>query len=97
MKMQRRKLVKVGYVNFPFNSKEYKNSGEGGMVVKLVVTGKKRNKSSFMYGVCCGASITEVMAEALVGDDKRPMPNLNKAENFMSPELAQKTLNKIRA
>lgn len=95
MKMQRRKLVKVGYVNFPFKDKEYKNSGEGGMVVKLVVTGKKRNKSSWMYGVCCGASITEVMAEAIVGDDKRPQPKLK--EDFSTPEAAQETMKRIRA
>jgi len=74
MKLQRRKLVKVGYVNFPLKDKEYKNSGEGGMVVKLVVCGKKpvggKYGKSWEYGVCCGAGVTEAMAENLVGDDK---------------------------
>lgn len=96
MKMQRKKLVKVGYVNFPFDHPEYKNSGEGGMVVKLVVCGKKpldgAYGESWSYGVCCGAGVTEVMAENLVGDDKRPSPKepLGKPRTYRQIVKSQK-------
>ena len=96
MKLQRRKLVKVGYVNFPFKDKEYKNSGEGGMVVKLVVCGKKPRKGiygkSWEYGVCCGAAISELMMESLVGDDKRPMPRGAKEHKTHESLIAEQEL-----
>jgi hypothetical protein len=94
MKMQRKSIKIVGVVNFPIESKEYPNSGEGGMVVKLVVIGNKRNKSSWEYGVCCGASVTEVMAEQIVGDDKRPMPK--DINDFTSLEAMNKSMAKVR-
>lgn len=94
MKLQRKSVKVTGVVNFPVESKEYPNSGEGGMVVKLVVIGNKRSKSSWEYGVCCGASVTEVMAEQIVGDDKRPMPRDIKA--FTGVKSLQKHMERIR-
>jgi len=59
-----------GWVKFPVESTEWKNSREGGMIVKLVVIGT--DKSAF--DECCGVCVTDVLYEVLAGDDKRPKP-----------------------
>ncbi len=42
------------------------------MVVKLVVCDNREHDDRF--GLCCGASVTDVLGEILVGDDRRRKP-----------------------
>lgn len=65
--MERRSKAMAGHVNFPVDSLEYKNSGEGGMYVKLVILPNNKEELS----VCCGTLNTyDFLSEVLVNDDK---------------------------
>lgn len=70
--MQRRSTAITGWVNFPVNDPQWANSMEGGMVVKLVVCDNRDFDDQF--GVCCGASVSDLLSECFVGDDRRPKP-----------------------
>lgn len=70
--MQRRTTAVTGCVNFPVSEPAWKNSGEGGMLVKLVVCDNREFDEQF--GVCCGVSVTDILCESFVGDDRRPKP-----------------------
>jgi hypothetical protein len=70
--MDRRSNKISGWVDFPVNDSAWRSSGEGGMVVKLVVCDNRPFDDQF--GICCGASVTDVLSESLVGDDKRQKP-----------------------
>jgi len=70
--MQRRSNAVSGWVSFPANDPAWKNTNEGGMVVKLVVCDNREFDDQF--GMCCGASVTDIMSESFVGDDRRPKP-----------------------
>jgi len=70
--MQRRSNAVSGWVSFPANDPAWKNTNEGGMVVKLVVCDNREFDEQF--GMCCGASVTDIMGESFVGDDRRPKP-----------------------
>lgn len=59
--MNRRSDSVHGHVNFPVNDSRYKNSGEGGMFVKLVAEADDN-------AVCCGAHVADVLSECLIGD-----------------------------
>jgi hypothetical protein len=52
-----------GYVNFPIDDPQYRDTGEGGMFVKLVVYDDKN------LGACFGAHIIDVLNEVFVSDD----------------------------
>lgn len=70
--MQRRSNAVRGWVNFPVDHPDYPSTGEGGMVVKLVVYEPLDRAEE--WAVCCGANVSEVRTEELVGDDRRPLP-----------------------
>ncbi len=70
--MQRRSIAQSGWVAFPVSDPAWKNSGEGGMLVKLVVCDNREFDAQF--GECCGVSVTDVLQESFVGDDQRPKP-----------------------
>ncbi len=70
--MQRRSTAVSGWVEFPVNDPAWKNSNEGGMLVKLVVCDNRAAADQF--GLCCGASVTDLLSESFVGDDRRPKP-----------------------
>ena len=72
---RRRTLALSGCVNFPVNDPAYKNSREGGMVVKLVVVDDREHAQSD-WTVCCGAQVHDLITEVLVGDDQAPKPPL---------------------
>jgi hypothetical protein len=80
--MKRRSTHVSGWVNFPVDDPSWKNTNEGGMVVKLVVCDNREFDKRF--SVCCGGEITDLMTESLVGDDRRPQPV--HAENYGSAE-----------
>lgn len=67
--MQRRSEACRGYVNFPVNSEEYKNSNEGGMYVQLVVCEKDDVEWDDRWMLCCGGGCTIIMGESFLGDD----------------------------
>lgn len=83
--MQRRSKAVSGWVNFPVEDTSWENSGEGGMVVKLVVCDNRDFDNQF--GMCCGASVTDLMGESFIGDDRRPKPV--PPENYESAEAIQ--------
>lgn len=83
--MQRRSNAVSGWVNFPVNDSTWKNSKEGGMVVKLVVCDNRDFDDQF--GVCSGAHVVDMLAESFVGDDRRPKPA--SPENYDSVEAVQ--------
>lgn len=83
--MQRRSTAVSGWVNFPVNNPAWQNSMEGGMVVKLVVCDNREFEDQF--GVCAGASVTDVLSESFVGDDRRPKPA--PAERYDSIDAVQ--------
>lgn len=68
--MQRRSSAVSGYVRFPVDDPAWRNSMEGGMVVKLVVCDIRAFDDQF--ALCSGASVTDVLSESFVGDDRRP-------------------------
>lgn len=70
--MQRRSNTISGWVNFPVDNPDWENSGEGGMVVKLVVCDNRDFDNQF--GMCFGASVTDLMDESFIGDDRRSRP-----------------------
>lgn len=83
--MQRRSSAVSGWVNFPVSDLAWKSTQEGGMVVKLVVCDNREFDDQF--GMCCGASVTDLMGESFVGDDRRPKPL--PPENYDSIEAVQ--------
>jgi len=80
--MQRRSTAVSGYVNFPVTDPAWRNSKEGGMVVKLVVCDDRDFDAQF--GMCCGAQVYDVLGESLLSDDRRPYPAAR--ENYARPE-----------
>lgn len=62
----RRSTQVRGFVDFPINDPDYKNSGEGGMFVRLVVA---ENDENSYWGVCCGGTQSILYDEQLLGDD----------------------------
>lgn len=54
-------------VNFPINDKFWRDTKEGNLYVKLVIIPDR----SYTY------SITEILKDNLVGDDRRPQPDLD--------------------
>lgn len=72
--MQRRSDQMAGCVAFPVTDPNWPTSGEGGMVVKLVVLSDVEFDDPANPAVCAGAQVFDVLTEVLVGDDKRPQP-----------------------
>ncbi|ELG7184131.1 TPA: hypothetical protein ACP3ZG_000540 [Pseudomonas aeruginosa] len=70
--MNRKSTDVEGWVAFPVNDPAWKNTFEGGMLVKLVVCDNRDFDTQL--GVCCGANVFDVMSETFVGDDKCPQP-----------------------
>lgn len=70
--MQRRSNKMAGCVAFPTGNPAWRSSGEGGMVVKLVVVSKAEFDDPANPQVCAGAQVFDVLTEVLVGDDSRP-------------------------
>lgn len=65
----------TGWVYFPVGSPQWPSTGEGGMVVKLVVVDRADADPSITgFGVCSGAYVSDILSEGLVGDDRRPKP-----------------------
>jgi len=71
---RRRTTARFGYVNFPVDSTEFRNSKEGGMFVKLVVV-DDRDYDDTPWTICCGADVYDHKTESLVGDDQVPVPS----------------------
>lgn len=73
-----------GWVDFPINSPEYENSGEGGMFVRLVVVphfyeNKNEDFDKYLekkyqeeWMVCCGGAVVVIYDESFLGDDVNP-------------------------
>lgn len=70
--MNRRSTEKNGWVNFPVDHPDWKNTKEGGMFVKLVVCDDRDFDDRF--GICCGVNVFDQVTEQLIADDQRPMP-----------------------
>jgi hypothetical protein len=70
--MNRKSTDVEGWVNFPVNDPVWKNTFEGGMLVKLVVCDNRDFDTQF--GVCCGATVFDILSETFVGDDKCSQP-----------------------
>lgn len=83
--MKRRTSAVSGWVNFPVDAPAWKSSREGGMVVKLVVCDNRAFDDQF--GICCGASVIDMLTESFVGDDRRPQPE--PLESFDSVEAVR--------
>lgn len=70
--MNRRTNEVSGWVNFPVNDPDWKSTGEGGMVVKLVVCDTDDISNGFAQ--CCGGAVFDMLCEVMVGDDQLPCP-----------------------
>lgn len=64
--MNRRTKEMVGCVRFPVDDPTWKNTGEGGLFVKLVVVPRAWDE----YQACCGATTSDFMAESYIGDTR---------------------------
>ena len=88
--MKRRTNEASGWVNFPVNDPAWTSSGEGGMLVKLVVCDNREFDD--LFGLCSGVGVYDVLTETLVGDDRRPAPvpaeRFEDAESIKSNEKA---------
>lgn len=71
-----------GFVNFPVNDKNYENSNEGGMFVKLVVINDGN------WSVCCGPGDNVSMFSDVMIDDDKPKKNVTKPKHIS--EFAEK-------
>lgn len=89
--MKRRSKEISGWVNFPVNNTEWMETHEGGMLVKLVVCDNRDFDNQF--GVCCGASVIDVLSECLVGDDRRPKQKVFVDDESIEPWQAQADAN----
>lgn len=69
MRMRRRSKAVEGWVRFPVDDPRYKNSGEGGMFVRLVVAPHRKDTP-----ICCGGYSHVFYDESHIGDDDRPDP-----------------------
>jgi len=74
MKTRGRRSNQVrGWVNFPVNDSDYKNTGEGGMFVRLVVAElKPQTAKEEAWSVCCGGDNFCYYDEQFLGDDVNP-------------------------
>ena len=63
--MNRRSNEVMGYVNFPVDSDDWKNTMEGGMTVKIIVPVPLEDK----FSQCCKSEATEFEPDVLVGSD----------------------------
>lgn len=91
--MNRRSNDTNGWVNFPVNDPAYKNTREGGMLVKLVVVDDREFDKQF--GICSGVHVTDTLSESLIADDIRPRPVYNGEYNSVEDvEQEQRDLNK---
>lgn len=92
-----RKIRNRGFVNFPVHSKEYKNSGEGGMFVRLLVQDPTSLKFTATYQKdkwmqCCGGNNHFYYDEVLINTDVERHP---KDQNFKSCEQYHKYYERI--
>ena len=82
MILHRRTGIMRGMVNFPINDERFKNTGEGGMFVRLVVDNINEYGGEFM--VCCGGNNHVFYDESFIGTDYFPegydRPNFNSDE-----------------
>ena len=83
---RRRTTARHGFVNFPIDDPRFRNSGEGGMFVKLVVV-DDRDYDKSDWTICCAPGITDHLGESLIADDQAPRPILDIDEGS-SPEHA---------
>lgn len=61
-----------GFVDFPVNSPYLRNTGEGGLFVKLVVVEEGEFEDELAR--CCGVAVTDILSESFVADDQRRQP-----------------------
>jgi hypothetical protein len=65
--MNRRSNIVKGMVNFPINNKDFDNTQEGGMFIRLVVEPRKDS-------IVCSGGLTSVLHdETYLGDDNREL------------------------
>lgn len=93
--MQRRSSAISGCVNFPVGDASWKNSFEGGMVVKLVVCDNRDMDDEF--AMCSGAYVVDQMNESFISDDKRPRPEHGVYESLEDIEKAARIDNEWQA
>lgn len=84
--MKRRSNAISGWVNFPVNDPAWRNTNEGGMVVKLVVCDDRDDETEFAQ--CSGAFVTDIQGEVLLADDKRAKPELADGPESMDAVMA---------
>jgi len=84
--------VKIsGWVNFPVNDPDWENTGDGGMLVKLVVC-DDRKLDEQQFRMCFGAHVVDIMGLYLVGDDHAPEFS-SSVEEYHFPSLNDRMAN----
>lgn len=81
--MKRRENVANGYVNFPMFDPQYKNSNEGGMIVKLVVFNESDVDDDDNFELCTGVYVNDFLTESFVGCDSEGIPRWDDREDFI--------------
>lgn len=79
MPLARRSTKQNGYVNFPVNSTEYRNSNEGGMFVTLAVI----EKDIHSWGKCCGYHNSQCVYNEMVAGI---YPDIEESDFFIKDE-----------
>lgn len=72
--LERRSNAVSGWVRFPVNDPDFKDTHEGGMVVKLVVIDVRAHDDPHRFEKCCGGYVRDILSESFVGDDQFPFP-----------------------
>lgn len=70
-----------GGVAFPTDSKVYKSTRDGGMVVKLYVM-EPNGHPAGSTSVCCGADVRDILSDNLVFSDRIPKPTQNLSDDL---------------
>lgn len=85
--MKRKTKAVSGWVNFPVDSELWRDTEEGGISVKLVVTDNQ--ESNHQHGLCFGSSVTDILATKLVGEVRTLEINISvkEAEEYHFPFL----------
>lgn len=72
--LERRSNAAEGWVNFPIDNPQYEYTGDGGMIVKLVVVDDHEMEAPEHFAKCTGVQVRDLLTECLVGDDQLAYP-----------------------
>lgn len=78
----RRSSRTSGVIAFPIDDPKYRNTMEGGMIVKLVAREPDGLADEHVFRNCCGSHVFDSYGELLLWDDLRPHPERSVSSDY---------------